>query len=489
MRLRWTVVSAFLLLSACAHRALAPVTPEPLGLAPALAGHDLRIRTFTVEGLGPRDSRAQLWELRESLADHIYAVAAFDEVSASLLGERLIGPGSLLIDVELRLERSTYRTVLLDLLTAPAANLFAPCWGEVRGQLHIEVSTPAGERLAVIEREAQAPFSALFFSWWRSAYVERAYTEVYRALFVEAANAVATVAQRAAGREPVIDVATLVPAETERAVREPSPDYFQVVTSPPPIDASTLAGALKVLGGIEAGTFYGFARVASQAKDESGNAVDIAAGKATQTGYRIALYSAPKSTGFFVSPLLGFMAQTISIADFRATLPKVAVAGGHDIEARCSLPATGEAIDCGAPNTYELKMQSGFGGVRAGYDFVEGNSYVQLFGSASLGINLVEYRQIEARVADYRATGTRFEAVKSGAAGATLGLRLPRAHVALRFIGDYELYRSFSYAEPLEFKGFVSYNKDKQVFERPRTWVKGAGLTAWSLQCALAFTF
>ncbi|MBI3179000.1 MAG: hypothetical protein HYZ27_05025 [Deltaproteobacteria bacterium] len=258
---------------------------------------------------------------------------------------------------------------------------------------------------------------------------------------------------------------------------------------PRPAFDGTVYGALRLLGGVEGGPLYGFARVSSRVKDETGEPVEVAAGSARQKGYRIALYSAPTESGWFWYPVLGFLSQDIEISDFRQSVESGTPAGATDIEAVCSDPDTGDTIDCDSPNTYALDMQSGFGGARAGYSVVAGSPNLELFLSLNAGLNAVEYRRIRAEVGAYAAQGTAWAWVSSGAFGMTYGLRLPKLHAALRFMFDYEWYRRFAYAEPVLFKGPVRYNADKQKHEQVPLFVEGARLGVWSFQVAAGMVF
>jgi len=263
----------------------------------------------------------------------------------------------------------------------------------------------------------------------------------------------------------------------------------------PNIDRSSWVSYLQLLGGIEIAGLYGFARVSSSINDDVGNSVEVAAGEARQVGYRIALYSAPKITGLFWYPTVGYLSQKVALADFRHSLEKTSMPDSQEVAVVCSDPQTGATIDCNAPNIYSLDLTSGYGGLRAGYDFVVGNPMFRFFTSANIGVNVVEYRRLRAKVGNYDATGSRWDWVHSGAVGATIGFTFPSAHLATRFIFDWEWYRDFKYAEALQFDGPVTtqYVESKgqtiAVPQESAVKVKAAGFYSYCLQLAVAYVF
>ncbi len=491
------------LLAGCVARRTAPPPPVAPALERAdLADTSLLLRDFMVTGLSYGDGRRDLIRLKESLLEYLLAGTDFETFLSLSFGSADAGHGDvpavahgakvLYADVLLEIDHTTYRTYILDALNVWPLGIFGgpfvPWWGQVDVVMTMTLSRPGEAPLWRFKRTVSKEFSAFFYTWWRRAYVEDTYADAYGEAFARASEAVAEDAAFLAGGTS--RRVALVPMRVGEPTSAPNPNPMALITEKPPPSFEGPTGlVLTNLGGVEGSYIYGFARVGSRVRDEGGRRVEVAAGKASQRGYRVALYSAPTHTGFFAYPTVGYLSQSIDIADFRRYLPEAQVEGGTEIDAVCSDPTDGSPIDCAAPNVYRLKMESTYGGLRAGANLVVGNRYVEAFGSLSGGVNLVEYRTIMARVATYRSSGSRTEFLQSGAVGATLGLRFPQLHSAIRFIADYEVYRSFRYEEPLEFKGPVVFNQDKQVFERPRTFVHAAGLSSLSLQCALAVTF
>jgi len=527
----------------CAARLRLPPAPAPRPSTDELAGVALHLRHFDVRGEGDFAKLEPTWlpdGLRELFADHLWAEAEYARIHTDAPWTR--PARSAIVDAELTIAQARHSTVVLDVLMLPWFGLLAPHWGEIDASLSVAVRDAAsGAVLDSFRLERHEDFSAFVFTLLRTNFVfdaqRRAVTGLFAAASARVANGLR--AALAAGRldvaagpsavgvagaeapAPSSSPAALVTADAlSRAPAVASSPTGSGVPGPVPLAGLPPAAAvergdegglpvrrshslfapprltytsrfwstLALLGGVEVSPFYGFARVASQAKNESGARVDIAAGQATQTGYRVALYKAPARTGFFVYPTLGYMQQTIAIADFRETLPKVVLPGSRDIEAVCRRVKDYALVECGAPTVYDLDMKSGYGGGRGGLEFVFGDSGVQMFGSASLGLNLVEYRAIRAHIADHTGKRRGFDWLGSGAAGGTLGVSFPESHVALRFNVDYELYRNFKYAQPIDFRGPSTWDETVQNYVRPPTYVDGASLSSWSLQCALALT-
>ena len=246
---------------------------------------------------------------------------------------------------------------------------------------------------------------------------------------------------------------------------------------------------MRALGGIEVSLLRGGAEVASAVRSEQGSELTVASGRARQSGYRISTYSSPGSTGFRLTPNAGFLDQRIDISDFREDLPISGAGSGTDVGVTCATADTGELIDCNEPNTYSLRMRSGFIGARAGLDIVGGRIGYEWFLSADVILNVIEYRYLNARIGRYRAIGGGFAGLQSGGVGVGFGVRIPQIHAATRVAFEYMGYRDFDYAEALEFKGPVVFNEDKNVYERPRVFVGGASLTTWSFIWAFAITY
>ncbi|OGQ91065.1 MAG: hypothetical protein A2289_05215 [Deltaproteobacteria bacterium RIFOXYA12_FULL_58_15] len=498
------LIALFVTVSAtgCAHRVVVPPPPKSYDRATELSGVDLVIDEFYVEDLSSGD-KAAVKALRRSFTDYLRESVRFGSINQ--LGDHgaYLGEYNLHVDVRIAPSHTTGRTVVFDALAAlpvivpPLVGLFVPVWGQARAELEVRVTDADHRLLAEYHRTAYDRYWCLFYSWYRTQYIEDAYADVYEALFTSVSFEMARDAPRLAkaiGAEPdhsSVASAPLSPAHRNdwrtTLATEPRGEELRLITesASPPFDG--FYSYLKLLGGLEVAAFTGFAEVASSYEDEYGKPVKVAAGSATQQGFRIALYSAPKKTGFFWYPVVGFVWQDVAIGEFRDSWDNYYQP--EDIEPICSDPDTGENLDCGAPNVYELSMRSGYAGLRGGWELAVGHSWFVFFASVSLGINLLEFRSLRAVVGTDDATETGFDFVRSGAVGGTVGVSFPKAHLALRLIFEGELYREFEYAHEIPFKGPPAYNSDKQIVERPLRFVQAASLHSFVMQTALAFVF
>lgn len=556
--LRWGFVLMTTLVVGCAHHAVRPPKPVPVEPQRALAAVTLSLRSFEVSGLGRREGEADVRRLRLRFLEYLAARSRF---AAVLDGEPARPTGPVLhVDARVRLSSIDRRTLILDALTL---GVLAPSWGRVYAHLAVDLSTSDG-KVAHWEHSDAQPYSAVWWTWFRRGYVERAFTAAFRHVFEATARELAGEAPRLAlaipGAAPALVAAPpateapplasqapaaalpsaapeppstsglpapdaapappaasptapavaagdlpRAPAESTLADVGPAPRPPEPWVEQPPDEApaprygllreplrnptTTTGRVLNALGGLEGEVILGAARVSSKVKDASGKAVEIAAGSARQRGYGVQLYAAPRTTGVFVGPQLGYLYQSIDIADFRKTLPEHVTTVGRDIGALCSDPTTFASFDCSDPNVYGLVMESGYAGARGGFHLVVGGPAFVFFSTASLGVNALEYRRIEASIGNTTVQRTGFDFVKSASAGLALGFELPREHLAFRVAGDYEYYSQFRYRRPLQFEGDVVFNEEKQHWERPLRYVTAASLTSWTVQCALAVIY
>lgn len=452
------------------------------------------------------------------------------------------------VDVVFKVDRTHMVTGFAEIVAVYTFGIFpiVPAWDWFTIELTLEAHGADGQARGTLEARAEGRTWVLLYSAYLTAYIEDALRETYDELFRQStqwlrvndeavfARCKDTIAPEAAPtllepgaaneslsasenpsvhpelqaepprrradcittdntlpRHPLLADADRVGVAaiwlTGEEVRD-AVDPVIVVRERKPVAAGWWGAVAGSLGGLEASTIIGLAKVSSRATNEFGVTSEIASGRATQSGYKIANYAAPRTTGFFLLPSLGYLDQKIAIEDFRADLP-VIDAPGQEIGAVCSDPTTGAPLDCTAPNVYELRLRSGFAGARVGTNLVIGDSTTEFFATANAAANLVELREVTAKVATYQAKGTDWALGRSFSAGTAFGLRWPKAHLALHLTGEVQLYRDFTYAEPLEFKGFVAFNPDKNVYERPRTWVEGADLLTYSFSFALAGVF
>jgi hypothetical protein len=474
----------------------------------------LLLRRFDVHGQTEVDTAADVELLQDLFLDHVESVAAFAAVEYDLARKRPADGNTVELGVELTLGGRHERTWVLDVVSGALAGLWplVPAWGEAEVTLTATLAVPEAAPFATLRETVRAPYSAMFYAWYRREFVEQAYRRALDAVLARMASQVrvALDAHVAAGTpSPPSDSPELgltgpslvaEQSEAEPPVVVLPAEGFNVITTVPPRRGGLLEVALSALGGVEVSGILGIARVTSSAKLENGEKRQVASGNSRQLGYRVSLYSAPKRTGPFVYPVIGYLRQQIDNVDTPSLLSQLNVLRDDrgDIGAIATDPDTGREVDAGAANPYHLDMQSGYGGARVGYDLVGGTSSFELFASLTLGLNLVEYRTIRSELAECGTDATSRECrtahqgwdfLKSGAVGATLGFRLPRLHSALRFIFDYEVYRHFRYEHPLEVRGPAIYDEASGLFQHDFVFMRGASLECFSFQLALAGVF
>jgi hypothetical protein len=508
--MRVALLCAVALAGCTARRLAAPPEPSFQAERSDLRRINLHVVSFDVEGRGSEDRRRQVASLEQRFLDYLEARSHLTTIYVDRNAE--MHAPALALAVRVSVDHTTYRTWILDAvgLFPYILGMFTPSWGHADVGVQVDVTGIDGTPLATYEHAARVDFSNYVYSWFRTRFVEDAYRAAYAETFDSIAAALAAdagrlrtaaLAQPGAGQEvaalpeppapaaPSSEYDYVVPVE---ALEPERPRRFGLITesTTPPFDG-TVYGALRLLGGLEIAGMYGLATVSSSTHTGAGAEQTIASGDADQVGWRVALYGAPDSTGFFVYPTIGYMQQRIDIADFRADLSseQPEVDGATEIAATCSNPDTGVRLDCNAPNTYRLDLTSLYLGARAGYDLVAGSASFVLFASLSGGINLVEYRTLRAQIAQYSGEQSAWAGASSFALGLTLGFALPKLHWALRFIGDYELYRTFEYAQPLEFEGPVVWDAERDRYIRQHVFVDDAKLNTWSFQLATAVVF
>ncbi|MEK7705674.1 MAG: hypothetical protein AAB426_12000 [Myxococcota bacterium] len=459
-----------------------PPLPAPTGNMPLVG---LWLAEFSVHGVGAHDDTRDTTALGQRLLNYIGSTGA---VATDDVTRRTLVP--VVLDVSIDFDQTTRRTYVLDaanlVLFPLLAGLLVPRWGHVDAALHATLRAPDGTVRARYERTTQVPFANVLWSWYARGYIEAAYERAYEELFVSLAAAIGDDAARLA-YEPTL---TALAGPVEPVHIQADVDWAAIYVPQEPPPETRLGAALAALGGIEASGFAGLATVSSGIETDDGSGErPVAAGAATQLGYRVALYGAPRTTGWFVMPALGFLDQRISIHDFVQDLPETNVAGTHEIDALCTWVESGQRFDCQAPNVYDLRLRTGYAGARGGYDLVLGSPRVRFFCAGSLALNFAEYRSLVTHIGNYRDRERGWSFLSSGALGGTLGVVWPQAHFATRVIFEREIYRRFDYARPHEFRGPAVYDTELHRYVRPRTWVSDADLQSWTLEWTVAYVY
>lgn len=484
---------------------------EVVGIRPNSVEGGLVGESLDLTGSERRTLESFTFILGELLLEYVDRVCTFD---AAFRADDEDAPESddepiLHLRVKLTPKVTERRTWLFDALAFyPGAVLFQPItpqWGEARANLEVVTTDTNGAEVFSTTVHVSAPYDMFFYSWLRTRPVEAALRRAYDGALHEAALAFV------ANRERINTASHLAPREQppggqeiamsdqapepsvapDRTVRLDPVGMFYALQWPSEraSSRSPLVSYLQALGGVRFSLLQGTADVSSSTQDENGASQEVASGHASSSGYRLSFYSAPDRSGYFVYPTVDWMFQRIDIADFRADLPVVDVPGAEEISAVFTDPETGTAIDITEPNVYTLKLRSIAVGQRAGWDLVIASPWIRMFLTAEGGLNILERRQSDVRLGLHREVGSEWVWLGSGAATGRIGFTHPRYHVALTGTAEARYYPRFDYPNPVEFRGTAHYNRDKLVFERPRTWVNAAGLITTDLTFSLSYVF
>lgn len=514
-----TLLVVLLSAGACAPRRVTTPVFQP---SPHVAERDLRhvqleLCGFDVPTKTRRDRRDAVASLRRSFVRYLEEAGRYGAVTGCDPedGSRFLTRVQL--DARLFPNHDTTRSWIFDALffsLAPGYFPFTPAWGRARVETHLELRA-RDRKIAPVNVEASAPWSMIFYSWYRSGPVVDAYRRVYDASFREAAQRVARRIEEAVPLPATVlststaTVATATSsaggvtlvAETNAVSEAMAVLEAQEIRLPEtglrlirePVDRTSdnlFLRYLSALGGLEASKTGGTAIVRSRAATTFNGVQTVGSGRATSSGYRFALYSPPDRTGFFFPPRFGFFSQDIEISGFREELPTFRnSAGASDIPAVVTDPTTGVPVDVDEPIAYDLRLKSGYVGQGIGFNFVFGTDDVQLFSTLQTAVNAFEVRHTGVTINRENVEGYSAELFGSGQVSAQIGLEVPDIHLAFRAAWEFEWFRSFDYPEPLEFQASVAYNPEKMVFERERVFVEGATLFTFNWQLSAIYSF
>ena len=492
-------------LSGCVARRLAPPPLPPVEMSRVdVRPLHLYLREFNIDGASRADTPVRVEALQDRFLDYLESVATFADVTYNLSGEAQLESPALELRVQVSLTNEVQRTYLLDALNVAFLGGWplVPAWGDAETAVTVTVAPPGSPPIATYREIVRAPYSALFYAWYRRRYVEAAFTRALAEAFRKIASQLAADLPSPNGSLPLPRSAPPTPptSGSDLNVTLLPEEGFRIITEAPStlLDGS-LAGYLKILGGVEVSGLLGVAKVSSAATLASGEHKEVAHGTSTEHGYRISLYSAPRSTGFFVYPVIGYLNQQIDNVDARSALSRLNTLNpaNGDIKIVATDPETGREVDWTAADVYNLQMQSGYGGFRVGTNLVSGTERFETFMSLSLGLNLVEYRKLRAVTVECRtdlpsicsAKHQGWDFLKSGAIGGTLGLRVPSWRTSLRLIFDYEVYREFKYSRAINIRGPPVFSPEDNRFYEENVSMRGASLTSFVVQLALGMGF
>lgn len=426
-------------------------------------------------------------------------------------------PGSTLyLRTDVSIERTSYRTYFLDMLSLYGIpGWLTPSWGEIRVSLKTEIKDGSNAVIGVFEHEETVPYSAAWFSWYRTEYIDLAYRLALQIAFKAAAQAIkadfdSLLARASRGRPTESDIDPREDTQYDKHnndfadgpiqlhVRDRSEfdEWLRInddlrsriimEDDRPPADS--LAGVIgRALGGVELEGFGGMAEVESSLSTENGE-TPVARGRARVLGYQIGLFSPPNDTGFFIFPTGGFRSQDITISDFREDLPSYDVEQAREISAICRDLDSGVEVGCDIPNRYELDLRSFYAGARLGGRFVGGTRQVRVAFELSGGLNALEYRHVSVAVGDFRQKKWNFASFSSFAAGAAVTVHFPY-RFGFRIGADYERYLRFDYPRGLNFRGAADFDEDRQAFLRPVLTLEDVNFSSWNVQGAVFVTF
>lgn len=413
-----------------------PPAPAPSTLVESnISDQTWKLAPLTFKGRTNKDKPRDIQALEERFKDYLKARVALGQESQS---------PDLTFKLELKAIRNHYRTIIFDLINAPFAPLiiggfFNPEWGRAKVAGALTVYNRDQESIGHYLAFAEQDFSMLIYSWYRSRPIEDSFSASYRSVFEGllkklGQDNLTLVTSRPthapqSGLDDFLEDPLLIdsllqdpgtmpmktrhkkakeflqplelsqetkPAfvlheEPEKIEQTEDKDRARIIYEKQPVVYSNrLLKGLAALGGFEGAYFTGEATVTSSIKQEDGTKIEVANGRALHRGYRVTLFDAPETTGFYWYPLIGFLDQSIDITDFYEEVPTIGTSIGTDIDADCTIIEDGviTEVPCGLPNTYNLHMQSIVAGLRMGFSFVAGTPYAQFFFSGTAGSNL-----------------------------------------------------------------------------------------------------
>lgn len=262
------------------------------------------------------------------------------------------------------------------------------------------------------------------------------------------------------------------------------------------IDPTFLPNELETLQekmGIMVTAYGGLANVSSSIKDDAGNKRIIASGEQQHRGYQIAFRNPTAQKTLYYAFIPRIMQHTITIADFRETIPTVSVAGKQTIPFVVTDFNTGLEVDPLDPNRYTIRLDSG------GVDLIGGSSFsfyddwgerFILNLGVSGGITLTEYQRIDLELGRDRAKEERFRFFNAYQGAINGYLVFPDMdNVFVEFGYTYMHYPSVGLPNKVEFKNTMRYNEQKQIFERERVFVDDVELEISTFSLSMGVLF
>jgi len=250
------------------------------------------------------------------------------------------------------------------------------------------------------------------------------------------------------------------------------------------------AKIVKLLGGLAVGYSYGSVWARSKVRDENGDRYNIASGRGTTNSVGVSLFRAPRNSGIYFSPTVGFLWERFSLGDVAGLAEQNAQEGATDIPAIATDPdAPGRPLlDLGASWRYRLIMTSLYLGMRAGGVMVWGRE-TQFYLGLEGGANLAEWRWMDVSWDRYRDRDHAFAGAGSFAGRLSMGLTIRPWHLTFFIQGAYEYFRAFAYPHPVPFRGRMAWDPSVGVWQRPVQTAEALSLHALRFYCGVAVVY
>ena len=165
--------------------AVAPERPS------ALKTVSWTIKDFRVSGTKNKDKSANVNDLQAAFVDYLQAEAQLGPITSRTNPI----PAAFELEVSINITRDTKRTGVLDIVNVMAFPLLwgalTPEWGTLGVTTNTRILNAQGKLITTIKKHGSATYSMTFFSWYRSAAIERAFSQAYTRAFRATSEAIA----------------------------------------------------------------------------------------------------------------------------------------------------------------------------------------------------------------------------------------------------------------------------------------------------------
>ena len=249
-------------------------------------------------------------------------------------------------------------------------------------------------------------------------------------------------------------------------------------------------GFLEYLGGVQLKYLYGLATVRSYVEND-GQEEEIANGDAEYTGYELSFRKPFVKTGwsYFMHPR--YLSQSITIGDFQESLPVREKEGSQTIPVVVTDYETGLVVDPDDPNTYDIRMSSWGFAATGQYNWAKECRHrdCRLFGEIALGVGLLEETTVDVKLGNRSEKETEWKWAQSYSLGGAVGMLQPAWNSALQISVSYIYYPNLKLPDDIEFRHKVTYNREKDIFERRRVFIDEVELIIGNVQLTYTYIF